>query len=79
MYVKSSLVGSSDISRKNSAEAIRQMAHKDFVENHSESYTAVSISEPNDNDLVKVMCIGRWVTCAYKIVKSAGFTNWIRR
>ena len=76
--VNSSLVGSSELARVKSAEAIRQMNHREFEKN----VALMAIKEPSEkkeprpNTVVKVLCGGKYIACQYSIVKKAGYKNW---
>ena len=76
--VKRGLVGSSDLSRVKSVKAILELNHKEFVKNVS--LMAIEVKErrePSPNTLVRVLCGGKYVSCEYRIVKSAKYTNYI--
>lgn len=76
--IKSSLVGSSELTRVKSAEAIRQMNHREFAKNVSlmTFLEPTDGKEPKPNTVVKVFCGGKYIACQYSIVKKAGYKNW---
>lgn len=77
--VRRGLVGSSDRKTVSAIKAVRQSNHNEFIK--SELYVRCNKSEgkyiPKDDELVKVRCLGRYVTMPYGVVKSAGYSNYI--
>lgn len=77
--IRRGLVGSSDRKTVSAIKAVRQSNHNEFIK--SELYVRCNKSEgkyiPKDNELVKVRCLGRYVTMPYGVVKSAGYSNYI--
>lgn len=77
--VRRSLVGSSDKKVVSAIKAVRQFNHSQFVESELARRCVKSEGRytPEDNELVKVKCLGRYVTMPYGVVKSAGYSNYI--
>jgi len=76
--VKRGIVGSSDYARVRSNRAILELNHKEFIKNVSLMTIEVKEKwEPTPDTIVRVLCGGKYVSCEYRIVKNAKYTNYI--
>lgn len=76
--VRRGLVGSSDRKTVSAIKAVRQASHNEFIK--SELYVRCKSEGkyiPKDDELVKVKCLGKYITMPYGVVKSAGYSNYI--